>query len=119
MPAARVCSACGGRPAAAPVGRLCSAPCASCACDVRGVLAALACCPLVGCYLALCRHIKNSEYDPSEAKLIYRMVRRALIAAIPCRGTAPMMPPKPQTMQVQPEISLLIFESGKARRGRA
>ena len=28
-----------------------------------------------------------------------------------------MMPPKPQTMQVQPEISLLIFESGKARRG--
>ena len=30
-----------------------------------------------------------------------------------------MMPPKPQKMQVQPEISLLIFESGKARRGRA
>ena len=70
---------------------------------------------------ALRRHIKTSEYDPSEAKLIYRMVRRALLI-VPlslAEAHGPNDAPKPQTMQVQPEISLLIFESGKARRGRA
>ena len=71
--------------------------------------------------LTLRRHIENSEYDPSEVKVIYRMVRRALliVCPYPLQRHGPNDAPQTTKMQVQPEISLLMFESGKARRGRA
>ena len=73
MPAARVCTACGDRP---PRRSLCAAArysCGPCACGTSLLPASW--------LLALRRHVKNSEYAlsrPRGARVIYRMVRRAL-----------------------------------------